>query len=162
MKIAQIPLTKGASNQKPERIVIHSMAEFIDTDPHDYYAPEFLRKIGLSAHAFITPSGVIIQSRKHSQGAYHSKGYNTDSLGIEFLVPGIHTYSTFVEAIKTPYLTDIQYRAGVDLVRRLIKEYDIKSIDRHSDLSPTRKVDPGEGFPWNRFISEARIEVCGK
>lgn len=161
MKIAQIPLEKGASNQKPERIVIHAMGEFIDTDPHDYYAPEFLRKIGLSAHAFITPSGVIIKSRKCSQGAYHAKGYNVNSLGIEFLVPGVHTYSTFIETIKMPYLTSAQYQAGIDLVRHWVKEYDIRSISRHSDLSPGRKVDPGEGFPWNRFISEARIEICG-
>ena len=52
MNIAEIPLEKGANSQKASRIVVHSMAEFLDTEPNDYFAVDFIRKLGLSAHAF--------------------------------------------------------------------------------------------------------------
>jgi len=82
---AQIPLDAGFDNHSPKRIVIHAMGEYIDTEPVDYHAVDWLRKLGLSAHAFITPSGVVIRGRKDAQGAYHAKGYNAGSLGVEFL-----------------------------------------------------------------------------
>jgi AmpD protein len=156
MQIAEIPLPAGRSHQAPKRIVVHAMGEFIDTDDVDYHAPDWLRKLGLSAHAFVTPSGVIIRSRPDGKGAYHAKGYNTDSLGVEFLVPGLHTYGTFIEAIKGPYLTNAQYDAGVELVRDWCALWNIENIDRHSDLSPGRKADPGDGFGWDAFLRDVR------
>ena len=157
MRVAGIPLPKGAADQTPQRIVIHSMGEFIDTATDDFHAVEFLRHIGLSAHAFITPSGVVIRSRKDEQGAYHAKGYNTDSLGVEFLVPGLHTYGSFVDAIAVEYLTDAQYTAGVALVQEWLDNHTIMHVDRHSDLRPSRKVDPGAGFPWEKFRADVGL-----
>ena len=78
------PLLTGPRHQTPNKIVVHAMGEFINNKP----AWAFLESIGLSAHIFVTPSGVIVRSRKDRQGAWHAKGFNTDSLGIEFLVPG--------------------------------------------------------------------------
>ena len=155
MNEALIPLEAGAQSQSPSRIVVHAMAEFIDTEPHDYHAVEWLRKLGLSAHTCITPSGVVIRSRRDDEGAYHAKGFNTDSLGVEFLVAGIHTYPTFLDAMKKKYLTPVQYRAGVELVREWRDRHEITTIDRHSDLSPGRKADPDRGFPWEQFLKEA-------
>jgi len=105
MKYANIPLPAGASHNAPQRIILHAMGEFIDTDGRDYFAADFLKKLGLSAHMLITPSGVAIKCREYNQGAYHAKGYNTNTLGIEFLVPGLHTYESFLEAINSEYLS---------------------------------------------------------
>ena len=98
--------------------------------------------------------GVIIRSRKDEEGGYHAKGFNSNSLGVEFLVPGLHTYATFTNAIKKKYLSTAQYNAGVELVKSWIDKHEISNIDRHSDLSPGRKVDPGQGFPWQRFLED--------
>jgi len=156
MRVANIPLEKHGGKQTPKGIVIHSIGEFIDTEGDDYFAPEFLRKIGLSAHYFITPTGVVIRSVDDDTIAWHAKGFNTDSIGIEFMVPGLHTYSTFIERIQRPYLSKTQYAAGVKLVKDLCTKYDIKYVKTHSELSPQRKHDPGAGFPLCKFMDEVK------
>lgn len=156
--IANIPLKNGFTIQKPDKIIIHSMSEFISYQNEDFYAPYFLNKIGLSVHAIVTTSGVIIRCRDDRQGAYHAKGFNLNSLGVEFLVPGIHTYDSFLEKIKTNYLTKEQYNAGVKLVKKWMKDFNIKDVRRHSDISPERKFDPGNGFPWTKFLNNIKGE----
>src|SRR5210317_1860024 len=101
------PLEAGSKHNRPKMIVVHSMGEFL-LDPHPIHATDFLEKIGLSAHALVAPSGNIYICRDDDQGAYHAKGYNTDSLGIEFLVAGHHNYGSFLETIKTDWVTDEQ------------------------------------------------------
>ena len=149
------PLEAGSSRiNKPRMIVVHAMGEFL-LDPHPIHATDFLEKIGLSAHALVAPSGDIHICRDDDQGAYHAKGYNTDSLGIEFLVEGHHNYGSFLEKIKTDWVTDEQFQAGVDAVRNWMTTYDIpiEKVVRHCDISPGRKVDPGVGFKWEKFLA---------
>ena len=150
--IARIPLPKGPANQLPDRIVVHAMAEYITHEGREYHAVDYLRMLGLSAHSLITPSGVRIRCRRENQGAWHAKGYNTNSLGVEVLVPGVHDYESFLDFIQHDYMMPSQYEAVVDQALDWIGDYDILHIDRHSDIDPTRKKDPGDGFPWNRFL----------
>jgi hypothetical protein len=49
MNEALIPLEAGANRQTPNLIIVHAMAEIIDTEPIDYPAVDWLRKLGLSA-----------------------------------------------------------------------------------------------------------------
>lgn len=155
MHIKLQPLEHGANHNTPKMIVVHCMGEFI-MDPHPIHASDFLDKLGYSAHALIEPIGDVIICRDDDQGAYHAKGYNQNSLGIEFLVPGHHTYGTFLEAIKSPWANDEQLKAGADVIRRWAEAYDIPEsrVVRHSDVSPGRKVDPGAGFPWHSFLCQ--------
>lgn len=148
-------LHDGAENNNPNMIVVHSMAEYI-LDPDPIFAPDFLEKLGYSAHALILPNCDVMICRRPEQGAYHARGFNTDSLGIEFLVEGAHTYGTFLDAIKQPWLAHGQYEAGLGLIRHWQSLYNIKKdrIVRHSDISPGRKLDPGKGFPWKKLQYE--------
>ena len=146
------PLPKGAKHQTPRRVILHSMAEFIKLDSGNKHAYDFLKDIGLSVHALICPDGTIIRSREDNQGSYHARGFNRDSLGVEFLVKGAHDYTSFKNTISNYYLTLDQHISGVELLRDWCSKYDIKSIDTHSSLSPKRKIDPGAGFPLKQFL----------
>jgi N-acetyl-anhydromuramyl-L-alanine amidase AmpD len=158
--IIREPSEFGSKHNVPRTIVVHAMGEFI-LDPHPIHASDFLVKLGLSAHALVAPNGTIYVTRDDDQGAYHARGYNTNSLGIEFLVEGHHNYSSFIEAIKSPYLTPEQYDAGRDAIQSWISAYDIKQVVRHSDISPGRKVDPGAGFPWKDLMIDMGCDDSG-
>lgn len=149
-----MPLPYGAPDQgRPKLIVYHAMGEFIkDDDGTIYAAHDWLKKLKISVHALITPSGVDIRQRRDEQGAYHAKGFNTDSLGIEFLVSGIHNYGTFLKAIKTDYVPAVQFKAGVEQVLKWRNKFQVLDrVEAHSTLSPGRKPDPGDGFPDIEF-----------
>lgn len=148
-------LNKGAINQVPGRIVIHAMSEYID----GLFAVDFLKSIGLSVHALICPNGKVIRCRLDNEGAYHAKEYNNNSLGVEFLVKGEHSYPSFLSAIQRPYLTEEQYEAGVKLVKQWISKYEIIKVWEHSWLSPGRKFDPGPGFSLYRFEEDIETKI---
>lgn len=144
-------LDHGKEGNTPRKIVIHAMSEFFFVNGETMSARDFLDSIGLSAHALILPSGDVIRCRSSDQTAYHARGHNTNSLGIEFLVPGENSYSEFVNTLKTDWVSDAQYETGVELVKHWINEFGPQIVIRHSDLDPARKVDPGEGFKWEQF-----------
>jgi N-acetyl-anhydromuramyl-L-alanine amidase AmpD len=157
MQIARIEDLPGRANSiNLKKIVVHAMGEFIESGEIDYFAPDFLRKIGLSAHFFVTPSGVIIQGRDGNQVAWHAKGYNFESIGIEILVPGLHTYESFLDTIENEnWCINNQFEETIQLVKWIKRQYNGTLKDnwlvRHSDLSPRRRKDPGKGFNWKEF-----------
>jgi len=137
----------GGGIQTPDTLVIHAMSEYIN----GMYADEFLSSMGLSAHFLLKPNGEFIKLRKTTEVAWHAKGFNTNSIGIEVLVEGSHTYDTFLEKIKTDWVKPEQYKALIEMSNGIIEHYDIENVVRHSDLSPERKKDPGDGFKWQYF-----------
>lgn len=151
----------GADSNKPRMIVIHAMAEYVMADDGKSYehAPDFLERMGLSAHVLAAPDGTLYRCRDDMEGAYHARGFNVDSLGIEVLLPGQHDYGTFLKGIARPFwCIGPQYVAVVQQVREWMKLYGITEVVRHSDLSPGRKLDPGMGFPWVKFLYDIRRE----
>jgi len=153
--IIQAHIPYGGGKQNPTRIIVHCMGEFIQTEnnPDVYdHAVVFLNNAKYSAHALIAPNGDVYRCRDNTEQAWHARGCNKDSLGIEFLVEGNHNYGSFVDRIKSPYLTAQQFESGLKIVKEWLQLYKIKTIERHSDVSPGRKVDPGDGFPWANFL----------
>ena len=116
--------SKGGGVQTPNRLIIHAMGEHINGT----HASEFLEKIGLSAHFLICPNGDIIKTRKTTTVAYHAKGNNLNTVGIEVLVEGDWDYGSFIDRIKEDYVTDDQMDALVELSNGIIEHYDIKCI----------------------------------
>ena len=64
-------------------------------------------------------------------------------------------YTSFLETMKTDYLTSFQFTTGLNIYREWLNKYSlsIKDIATHNKLDPKRKQDPGSGFPLNEFIS---------
>jgi N-acetyl-anhydromuramyl-L-alanine amidase AmpD len=150
----------GSPNQaKPTVIVVHAMAEFVLADDGKTYihAPDFLESEGLSAHVLAAPDGTLYRCREDLEGAYHARGFNVDSLGIEVMLAGRHDYSSFVAGIAQPlWCIGPQYAAVVQQVREWMRLHGISRVVRHSDLSPGRKLDPGMGFPWTKFLADLK------
>ena len=112
----------------------------------------------VSSHYLIKNNGEILTLVPELYIAWHAgvsfwKNYkflNKNSIGIEISNPGHdHKYKKFNEK---------QIQSVLKLTRYLIKKYKIKSkfILGHSDISPDRKKDPGEKFPWY-YLSKRKI-----
>jgi N-acetylmuramoyl-L-alanine amidase len=154
MKVISQHTAYGGAHNQPNMIVIHCMAEYVkDVDGKYIFAPRALENMGLSAHVLVAPNGDLYRCRDDNEGAYHAKDFNTDSLGIEILVSGKHDYASFSNAIKTDWATEQQFKSAVAQCREWVKLYGITKIVRHSDLSPGRKIDPGAGFKWGKFLA---------
>ena len=107
-------------------------------------------KSKVSSHYLIKNNGEIIILVPDLYIAWHAgfsswKNYslmNNNSIGIEITNPG-HRFGYKKFSKKQIYSLII-------LSKFLIKKYniDIKNILGHSDISPERKKDPGEKFPW--------------
>lgn len=112
----------------------------------------------ISAHFVIHRDGTIeqlVDPRTHK--AWHAgvssyfhpisrsivSGWNSHAIGIEMVGDGN----------KIAY-TDQQYASLIALCRRLMQMFptiESRCIVGHENIAPTRKVDPGQYFEWNRF-----------
>ena len=104
----------------------------------------------VSCHYLIDRKGKIVQMVQDNKVAWHAgkskwKNFinlNKNSIGIELVNKGHQFgYENF---------TNAQIKKLINLCHYLIKKYRIhnSNIVGHSDISPLRKKDPGEKFPW--------------
>ncbi len=117
-------------------------------------------KSKVSCHYFIKNNGEILNLVPDLYIAWHAgvsrwKNYkflNKHSIGIEINNPG-HDYNY-------KKFNNNQMKSIIKLSLFLIKKYKIKSkfILGHSDISPDRKLDPGEKFPW-KYLSKKKIGI---
>ena len=115
-------------------------------------------KSKVSCHYYIKNNGEILNLVPDLYISWHAgesswknyKSLNKHSIGIEISNPG-HQY-------KYKKFSKIQINSILKLSRILIKKYKInpKFVLGHSDISPGRKQDPGEKFPW-QYLSKKNI-----
>ena len=115
-------------------------------------------KSNVSAHYFIKKNGNILNLVPDLYEAWHAgtsswksfKSLNKYSIGIEIQNSG---HDHFHENYKVAQIHSLR-----KLIRKLINEYRInfKNILGHSDISPDRKKDPGEKFPW-KILAKSRL-----
>jgi N-acetylmuramoyl-L-alanine amidase len=104
----------------------------------------------VSAHYLVHEDGRVIQMVRESDRAWHAgKGswrgrsdINSRSVGIEIVNAG--------HAFGYPDFPEAQIEAVIALCRDIAERRNVppEQILAHSDVSPGRKIDPGEKFPW--------------
>ena len=109
----------------------------------------------VSAHYVLDEAGFLTQLVREDQRAWHAghavwageTDINSISIGIEVQNPG-HEFGY-------PDFPEPQLRALEALCRDIIGRYAIppERVLAHSDVAPTRKIDPGEKFPWARLAA---------
>ena len=134
------------NNAKIKYIIIHytetkSLEEAIKLLTSD------TRKV--SCHYIIDCNGLIYNLVDESKRAWHAgiscwkkkTDLNNNSLGIELVNLGEKSKSKF---------SNKQILSLLDLLFELKKKYTIKAANflGHSDIAPSRKIDPGIYFPW--------------
>ena len=107
-------------------------------------------KSKVSSHYLIKRNGEIINLVPDLFEAWHAgisswkhfKSLNKNSIGIEMTNPG---HQNGYKKFSKKQIFSLQ-----KLLKILIKKYKIKKkyVLGHSDISPGRKKDPGEKFPW--------------
>lgn len=104
----------------------------------------------VSSHYLVHEDGRVVQMVREGDRAWHAgKGswrgrsdINSRSIGIEVVNPG-HTFGY-------PDFPDAQIEAVISLCRDVAERHGVRPehVLAHSDVSPGRKIDPGEKFPW--------------
>jgi N-acetylmuramoyl-L-alanine amidase len=117
----------------------------------------------VSSHYMIKNDGEIVNLVPDLYIAWHAgisswKNFNllnNNSVGIEISNPG-HEFNYKKFSKK-------QIHSLIKLTKYLIKKYKIdpKNILGHSDISPDRKKDPGEKFPWE-YLAKNKIGIWYK
>ena len=113
-------------------------------------------KSKVSSHYLIKKNGEILNLIPDLYEAWHAgvsswknfRSLNKNSIGVEISNPGHqHGYRSF----SSKQILSLQR-----LLKYLIKKYKInnKFVLGHSDISPNRKKDPGEKFPWKKLAKK--------
>lgn len=114
----------------------------------------------VSSHYVINQGGKVFRLVRDEDVAWHAgksswgryKNLNENSIGIELVNKGHRFgYTNFKQK---------QISSLIKLCKKLINKYKIKekNIVGHSDISPSRKIDPGEKFPW-KYMAKNKIGI---
>ena len=115
----------------------------------------------VSAHYLIDEAGVVHCLVTEDRRAWHAgvavwrgwRDINDRSIGIELVNPG-HEFG------YKPF-PDAQMDALIALASDIVSRHAIpaRNVVAHSDIAPSRKIDPGERFPW-AHLAQAGIGFC--
>lgn len=143
--------TAGRGGERVRRIVIHQ------TDGTYEGSIAWFRTASsrASAHYLVRArDGEITQMVRETDTAWHARGANRTSIGIE------HEYYPRLGIGHT----DAQYRASASLVCEIARRHGLP-IDRqhvvgHAEIPGADRADPGPAWNWAHFIALARA-TCG-
>lgn len=133
--------------------ISHIILHYTDmTDPAAALARLCDAEAKVSAHYFIHRTGEIVQLVDDEKRAWHAgvsywrgeTDMNSASLGIELDHDGYAADGTMAE------FPAVQMKALYALLEQLCARHNIPRVNvlGHSDVAPTRKIDPGEAFDW--------------
>lgn len=141
-----------AAGVVPDMVVLH----YTDMASHDAAVSRLCDPASkVSAHYLIAADGEIVGMVDEGQRAWHagvsawdgSFDINGRSIGIELDSPGHRP--------DPPHFPAVQIDALVRLLDDVRARWPIpaRNVVAHSDIAPSRKIDPGERFPWQRLAT---------
>lgn len=141
--------TTNFNLRKPNYVIIHHTAQ----DSVEQTLRTFtLPRTSVSSHYVISEDGEVYQMLHDYYRGWHAGvgkwGNNTDlnssSIGIELDNNGFEPFS------------EAQVASLIDLLGVLKERHGIPTANfiGHSDIAPSRKVDPNINFPWERLAEE--------
>lgn len=121
----------------------------LDPSLHPYF--EEIKDLKVSAHCLIDRKGKITQYVSFNDRAWHAgisnfrgrEKCNDFAIGIE------------LEGSNNQPFTIQQYATLEKLTKSLMRHYPLITKDRivgHCDISPGRKIDPGQYFDWEKYL----------
>jgi 1,6-anhydro-N-acetylmuramyl-L-alanine amidase ampD len=121
----------------------------LDPQAHPYF--QEISPLRVSAHCLIDRTGRVTQYVNFADRAWHAglscfdgrDKCNDFAIGIE------------LEGSNEQPFTDAQYLALQALTQEIMRTYPHITKERivgHCDVSPGRKIDPGQYFDWQRYL----------
>ncbi|MGY4677420.1 1,6-anhydro-N-acetylmuramyl-L-alanine amidase AmpD [Pasteurella sp. P03HT] len=121
----------------------------LDPHAHPYFAEIYQMRV--SAHCLIDRQGKITQYVNFNDRAWHAgqsefqgrEKCNDFAIGIELEGSNAHPF------------TEKQYQALIQLTQQIMVAYPRITPERivgHCDVSPGRKIDPGQYFHWDKYL----------
>ncbi len=141
--------TTNFNLRKPNFVIIHHTAQ----NSVDHTLETFtLKRTSVSSHYVIGDNGEIYQMLNDYYRGWHAGSgkwgndtdLNSSSIGIELDNNGFEPFS------------EEQIASLIDLLKVLKERHGIPTANfiGHSDIAPSRKVDPNVTFPWKRLAEE--------
>lgn len=126
----------------------------LDPSAHPYFAE--IADLRVSAHCLITREGKVTQYVNFNDRAWHAgiscfcgrEKCNDFAIGIE------------LEGSNEQPFTPEQYSSLIQLTKEIQRAYPLITPERivgHCDISPGRKIDPGQFFDWELYLSNLAI-----
>jgi len=130
------------SSRRITKIVLHTIEGSEDAGISWFRNP----RAKVSAHYVVSYTGRVTQLMRDSDIAWHARGVNSSTIGIEN--EGYSGRNNWTAA---------QISKLASLVRFLCERHGIAktraNIIGHYQVDPARRNDPGRYFPWDRFIA---------
>ncbi len=136
--------------QQPSLIVLHYTGTVTDDEAEQVY----MTPGKVSPHYMIYGDGSIVQFVDEGKRAWHAGAGSWGRIDdINSASIGIEVWNTGHEHLFEDFRGD-QIAALITLIHDIRTRHDIPDyhILGHSDVSPGRKIDPGEKFPWDQLF----------
>lgn len=157
----RVPSPNHDERQAPVNVVVLHYTDMASADAAVAWLCNPVSKV--SSHYLITAGGDVVQMVDEERRAWHAgvsgwdgtRDINHRSIGIELDNPG-HRPSA-------PTFPNAQIEALLRLLDSIRGRWPVpaRNVVAHSDIAPTRKIDPGERFPWQRLADAGHALAVG-